>query len=177
MNASELDQWLDKVRRRPLSPAEADQLESLLAQHPDWREPWRQEETLTRLLASLPEPPLSPGFTPRVLRAIARPTAFPTPTVSWLAWLRSPRPALGFATAAVALALAALALVTQQRQTQNRIAHSVADISRQLELAASATDLPAVELLQDFEAIYRLAPTQAHADEELLAAFELAALQ
>jgi ferric-dicitrate binding protein FerR (iron transport regulator) len=169
MNNTEFERWLDTVRRRPLSAAEQSQLESFLSRHPDWREAWNEEATLTRLLAALPDPPISSNFTAQVLNA----TNFHSPPAARvLPWLQLPRPALGFALASLVLLLGAVGFLVHQDRTQTRWAASVADLSRQIELAANSTDLPAIQLLQDFDAIYHLSQPHSLADEELLAALE-----
>jgi ferric-dicitrate binding protein FerR (iron transport regulator) len=170
MNTTEFERWIEMVRRRPLSPAEQSQLEDFLSRHPDKREVWAEETALTRLLVTLPDPPLSSHFTARVLEATAAPATHWRPVDFVLRWL--PRPALGLAVASFALLLGAAGFLLEQERAQTRLATSVADVSRQIELAASATDLPVVQLLQDFDAIYRLSQPQSLPDEELLAALQ-----
>jgi anti-sigma factor RsiW len=173
MNNNELQTWRETLRRRPLSPAEQSELESFLVLHPEQRENWEQETALTQLLVDLPEAPLSAGFTSRVLDAAGLAHGRLRPAFPYFRWLRLPRPALGFAGVALALALGVAGLMIQNQRAQARLAHSVADLSRQIELAASATELPAIQLLQDFEAIYRLdQPHPPLADEDLLAALQ-----
>jgi anti-sigma factor RsiW len=172
MNNAEFETWLETIRRRPLAAPEQSQLEAILSRHPELREIWEQEDALTRLLVRLPEPPLSADFTSKVLQATVRPAPRSGPALPFLHWLRLPRPALGFAAACVALTAVMLGLMVHRERAQTQMAHSVADLSRQIELAASATDLPPVQFLQDFEAIYRLDHPQPLADEELLAALE-----
>jgi len=172
MNTTEFERWLEMVRRRPLSAAEQSQLEDFLSRHPDRREPWGEEAALTRLLVRLPDPPLSSNFTARVLEATAVPATHYRPVAFVLRWLNLPRPALALGVASLALLLGAAGYFLQQERAQIRLATSVADVSRQIELAASATDLPAVQLLQDFDAIYRLSQPQSLPDEELLAALQ-----
>jgi hypothetical protein len=70
------------------------------------------------------------------------------------------------------LLLGSVGFLAHQQRAQNRLALSVADLSRQIELAASATDLPAVQFLQDFDAIYHLSQSRPLADDELLAALQ-----
>lgn len=173
MNHNEFQIWIETLRRRPLSPAEQSELESLLSLDPEQRETWEQEAALTQLLVDLPEAPLSAGFTSRVLDAADLAPSHSRPALPFLRWLRLPRPALGLATAALVVAFGVIGLMIQHERAQARLAHSVADLSRQIELAASATELPAIQFLQDFEAIYRLdQPHPPLADEELLAALQ-----
>jgi len=173
MNNNEFQIWHETLGRRPLSPAEQSELESFLSLHPEQRETWEQEAALTQLLVDLPEAPLSAGFTSRVLDAAGLERGHARPAFPYFRWLRLPRPALGFGAAALAIALGVIGFMIQYERAQARLAHSVADLSRQIELAASATELPAVQLLQDFEAIYRLdQPHSPLADEELLAALQ-----
>jgi anti-sigma factor RsiW len=172
MNNSEFEKWLETISRRPLSAAEQSQLDDFLSRHPERRDTWNQEAALTRLLAHLPEPPLSAGFTARVLESTGLSTHSSRPAISWFYRFRLPRPALGFALGSLALALGAIGFMVHQERAQARLANSVAALSRQIELAASATDLPAIQLLQDFDAIYRLDQPQSLADEELLAVLQ-----
>jgi hypothetical protein len=170
----EFDKWLEIGRRRPLSPAEQSQLNLFLARHPHHREEWFQETALTRLLQDLPPAPLSSNFTQRVLAHTTSTPDNPSPRpFQWrFPWPLFPRPALGFALASLAVLLGGTSLLIHQQRTQSRLAETVADISRQLEFAASATELPAVDLLKDFDAIYHLSQSQSMADEELLAALQ-----
>lgn len=170
----ELENWLETIRRRPLSPAEQSQFDEFLRRHPDYRQAWIQEIALTHLLLDLPSPPLSPDFTRRVLAHTAFPTASaePKPGPWRFRWPELPRPALGFALAGLVLLLGSVGFLAHQQRAQNRLALSVADLSRQIELAASATDLPAVQFLQDFDAIYHLSQSRPLADDELLAALQ-----
>lgn len=163
--------WLDTVRRRPLSPAEQSDLDQFLQAHPEFGEQWNEEIALSRLLDALPEPPLSAGFTQRVMQATARPKPS-QPLLAFFQYLRLPRPAAASIALLLALALGFAALFFQQQRSQAHMAHSVADLSRQIELAASATELPAIQLLQDFEAIYFLDSSPLLPDEELLAALQ-----
>jgi anti-sigma factor RsiW len=172
MNNHEFQTWLETLQRRALSPAEQTELEAFLSRHPEHRETWDQESALSRLLVDLPEAPLSAGFTSRVLDAAGLARSPALSAFPFFRWLRLSRPALGFAAAALALALGVLGLMIQQRHAQRQLVHSVVDLSRQIELAASATELPAVQLLQDFEAIYRLDQPHSLADDELLAALQ-----
>jgi anti-sigma factor RsiW len=172
MNNAEFEKWLETVRRRPLAAPEQSQLEQFLSRHPELRQIWDQEDALTRLLVQLPEPPLSNNFTAKVLKATARSAPRPGRAFPFLDWLRLPRPALGFAAALITLTAVIIGLLLHQDRAQAQMAHSVADLSWKIELAASATDLPPVQFLQDFEAIYRLDAPQPLADEELLAALE-----
>lgn len=172
MNNSEFEIWLETVSRRPLSAAEQSQLEDFLSRHPERRDTWNQEAALTQLLVNLPEPPLSAGFTARVLESTGLSSRSSRPAISWFHWFPLPRPALAFAFGSLVLALGAIGFMVHQERAQARLANSVAALSRQIELAASATELPAIQLLQDFDAIYRLDHPQSLADEELLAALQ-----
>jgi anti-sigma factor RsiW len=172
MNNDEFQTWLETLQRRPLTPAERTELEAFLSRHPEHRETWDQESALTQLLVDLPEAPLSAGFTSRVIAATSLARQPARPALPFLRWLRLPRPALGFAATALVLALGFLGLMIHQSHARTQLVHSVADLSRQIELAASATELPAVQLLQDFEAIHRLDEPHPLADDELLAALQ-----
>ncbi|MCL4178864.1 MAG: hypothetical protein KJ072_14125 [Verrucomicrobia bacterium] len=172
MNHNEFEKWLETIQRRPLSPAEQSQLDDVLARNPDRRLLWLQEIALTRLLVDLPDAPLPPDFTRRVLTA-TDPTAAPASRAPWrFGWPHLPRPALGFALAGLVVLFGGIGFLVQQHRAQSHLVISVADLSRQIELVANATDLPAVQVLQDFEAIYHLSQTQPLADDELLAALQ-----
>ncbi len=172
MNDTEFDQWIQTVRRRPLTAAEQSQLEAFLLRAPEYAESWNEEEALTRLLLGLPDPPVSSNFTSRVLEAaLTTDTGKPVPFPG-LSWLRLPRPALALASAALILVLGALGFLRHEERAETQWVNSVADFSRQIEMAANATDLPPVELLRDFDAIYCLSQPQSLPDEELLAALQ-----
>jgi anti-sigma factor RsiW len=174
MDTHSLDQWIEVRRRRPLLPHEEQDLQVCLALDPALRSRWEEELTLDRLLRDLPDTPVPSNFNATVWAAAQRQTV-PARSLAWtLAWFRLPRPAMGVATAACALVLllGALSYTHYQSFDRARMAASLADISRGVEITAAGAQLPPAEILQDFEAIYRLSQVRSLADEELLAALQ-----
>jgi hypothetical protein len=173
MDTHSLDQWIEIRRRRPLLPHEEQDLQVCLALDPSLRSRWEEELTLDRLLRDLPDTPLPSNFNATVWDVAQRQTVPARSLARCLAWFRAPRPA-GIATAACALALllGALSYTHYQSFDRARMAASLADISRGVEITAAGAQLPPAEILQDFEAIYRLSQVQSLADEELLAALQ-----
>jgi anti-sigma factor RsiW len=174
MHTDPLDEWIELQRQRPLRPDERERLRSCLARNPPLRKQWEQELALTRLLRDLPDAPVPPHFNATVRAAVQRATTS-TRFIDWfLDWIRSPRPATGALAGACALLLLLGGLGYNQHQSYHRarMASSVADISRSVEIAAVAAQLAPAEILRDFEVIYRLSQVRPQADEELLAALQ-----
>lgn len=176
MNVDELHRLGDIAWRRALTPAEEMRLRDLLRADPAGTADWDEELRLTNCLARLPNAPVPPDFSARVLRALdeetARPSLWERCRRGWLHYLPAPRPAW-----AVALALALLLPVGylhQQSQQRGRIATSVAQISLGVGGAAQALQTSPVEVLRDYEAIDHLRLAAA-VDEDLLANLEAAA--
>lgn len=140
---------------RPLTAAEQAQLDAWLAQRPEARADWEAELALNTALAHLPERPVASNFTARVLQAVEREDLAAVggrKNSSRLGWLRSwgwvPR------TAAAAVLLIAGMLLWQQVQ-HTREARAM----ERFVAAAEATDLPAPEIFQDYEAVLRIMPS------------------
>jgi hypothetical protein len=174
MDTHSLDQWIEIRRHRPLLPHEEEGLQACLALDPSLRPRWEEELTLSRLLRDLPDTPVPSNFNANVWAAAQRETIPSRSMARFLTWIRLPRPAFGAATAVCALALLLSGLSYTQYQSfhRARMAASLADISRGVEIAAAGAELPPAEILQDFEAIYRLGQVDSLADEELLAALQ-----
>jgi anti-sigma factor RsiW len=175
MRTHPLEEWIEIHRRRPLRPGEREQLESLLALDPALRGQWEQEVALTRFLHNLPDAPVPSNFNAAVWAAVTRqPAAVGWSGPGFLGWLGWPRPGLRLAAAVGAVALLIGGFGHQQYQSfqRSRIAASLTEISRGVEVASAVAQLPPTEVLQDFEAIYSLSHVRSLADEELLAALQ-----
>jgi hypothetical protein len=174
MDTHSLDQWIEIRRQRPLLPHEEEGLQACLALDPSLRLRWEEELSLSRLLHDLPDTPVPSNFNANVWAAAQRETIPARSLARFLAWIRLPRPALAATTAVCGLALLLSGFSYTQYQAfhRARMAASLADISRGVEIAAAGAQLPPAEILQDFEAIYRLGQVQSLADEELLAALQ-----
>jgi hypothetical protein len=119
------------------------------------------QNELRRLLAHLPDAPLSSNFTARVMQAVEReetrsPRRYFFPSGTWRALL--PRAAV----AAVVLGLAGFAFQRHELSSR-RIA-----LAQSVAIVAQAPKPPSVEALKNFDAIRRMSHP-AHADTELLA--------
>lgn len=163
MNDRQAQTWQQILWRRPLSPAEAQQLQAQTAHNPDLAEALETEAALTDLLARLPDAPVPSNFTAQVLHAIeaqtsrsAAPWLAARPWRQWLGWL-APRLAW---TAVLALA----AGLGWNQYHISRRAQAMAGVVPVLQ----ATALPDPRLLQDFDAILQLSEVPSVTDLELL---------
>jgi negative regulator of sigma E activity len=123
-------------------------------------EPQELRET-RQLLSRLPNAPLSPNFTARVMLAVEREEARHAHWWDVLAWnwhWLLPR----FAVAAAVMLFAGVGF-HQYESAKRR-----AGITQSVMLVASAQKLPSLDALQNFDAIQRMSQP-AHADEGLLA--------
>ena len=158
------DAFREIAWKRSLTDAEAAELRSWLAAHPDpdAEADWNAELALSEALRRLPDAPCPSNFTARVVDAAMREPS-PGRLQGFLRGLwRSPRlgwvPRLGFA---AAVALAGFVSVQQiQHARQERLIWSVGLMS---EVAA----MPGADALRDFEVI-RTLEVSPRADEELL---------
>ena len=141
--------------RRPLTEAERARATS----EPHWRADLELEARLTEALLHLPKATVSTNFTARVMEAIDREDAEAQRSGwqwSWTRWL----PRVAIATAAIVFA----GLSWQQHEiTQRRSA-----LAQSLGQVASATTLPGVDALNNYDAIQRMSQAQP-ADDALLA--------
>ena len=163
MNDRQARTWQETLWRRPLSPAEAQQLKELAGHSPELAEALETETALTELLAQLPDAPLSSNFTARVLQAIDTQAAQAAAALQGLAglrdWLARFGPRLAWATALVLVGW----LGWNQYQVSRR-AQAMAAIVPMFQAAA----LPDPRLLQDFDAIVHLSELPSATDLELL---------
>jgi hypothetical protein len=155
------DRFLDLSWRRTLTPAEQQDLSAWLAAHPEARQEHSLELALTEALASLPDIPVASNFTVRVLNQVNREAA--TAAVQrqggnrWFHFRWLPR--VGFA--AVIVIAGGLVYHREHLNLERKeYAQSIATVS-------DVSSLPSPEILQNFEAIRRLAPAPAP-DEQLL---------
>jgi anti-sigma factor RsiW len=171
MNDPEYQEMLETSWRRKLTSEEKARLEALLALRPEARAGWQTDAALTGGLRRLPEPVLASNFTSQVMRAIRAEQGPPEPAAAgWLDWLGRFR--LKVAWAAVAVVLGTVAFQGYGHLKRARIAQALASIP-------VVSEVPAPEILQDFDAIQQFshvaaAPseTQTISDEALLAALQ-----
>lgn len=167
MNQSDFEHLLAEGARRRLSGSEQQALDTWLAGHPAARSAWEEELALRHALKALPDAPLSPQFTARVLDDVERGARSPAGRGrSGIAWLRGWFS--GWRAAAAGIAVMALAVGLswrQQVQERARLAESCAAM-------AALAELPDLEALAEFEVVYHL-PTGPLPDvQELARAFE-----
>jgi hypothetical protein len=167
-----LEELIEVHRRQPLDPDQADRLRECIANDPSLQERWNEEIALSRALRDLPDLPLSSNFNARVWSALEAKPRRSRAGAWWVDWIRWPRPAMRFAAVALAMLLAGLVYTQYQSFSRVRMAASVADITRNVEVAAEVAALPPVEIFRDFDAIYQLSHVGSLADEELLAALQ-----
>ena len=148
--------------RRPLTAAETAELRAWLAAHSGTQADWAAEQQLSRAVRRLADAPVPSNFTARVLQDVERATAASSrPTSAGRSWWRSLGWLPKLATACAVVGLSVLSLHQYRVVSRERMAQSVA-------VLAEAGPLPSTDVLQDFDAICRLAQTPP-ADEELLA--------
>jgi anti-sigma factor RsiW len=160
MNQSEFDNLLQKARERDLTDGELAKLERWLAANPAEQAEW---EALDRLLAALPDEPVTTNFTARVLDEIRRAeTAQPALGQAWWQRLLSPqfRPIQIAAAATLAMVIGGVGYQSYLNQSRAEMAAAVASI---------AEFTPG--FLADFEAIEAIAQADP-IDEELWAALK-----
>jgi hypothetical protein len=153
--------------RKPFPQKEAERIRTTLTD-PTTRQAWDEEHRLTQLLHHLPNASSKPNFTDKVLASVETPSPWQVWLDSWLA-----RPRWHFATAAaLAVLLVTLSIRFTQHQHHQQLTQSVLAITRPVQEVAVATQLPPVEVLQDFDAIDQMRRLSSLADEELLACLE-----
>lgn len=150
--------------RRKLTPAEEAELQAWLAAHPEARAGWNEEAALTRLLAKLPDVPVSNNFTARVRQAVEAEAAAETRRReaggrwSWRSFL--PKAAV----VAVVLTAGLLGYRGHVVKQRTEIVYGVTTVT-------GVPSLPTPDVLADFEAISQMTPTPG-ADQELLTLME-----
>jgi anti-sigma factor RsiW len=175
MRTNPLDEWIEIHRRRPLRSDERERLDSRLAQDAALRAQWEQELALNRILQDLPDAPVPSNFNASVWAAVSREKFVGDRSgAGWLGWLGLPLPSFRLTAAVSAVVLLIGGFSHQQYQSfqRGRIAASLTEISRGVEMTSVVAQLPPTEVLQDFEAIYSLSQVRSLADHELLAALQ-----
>lgn len=146
--------------RHKLTEAEAAELQSLLAAHPEAAAEWEAESALNRALEQLPEAPrVSSNFTALVLQAVEREARVPARSVRrWSLWRLLPR-------AAVACLVVGFGIAGwHQHEARER-----AIMARDVAQLGAALVVSTPELTENFEPILRLSNSPQKADTELLA--------
>ena len=167
MNQGDFDQLLETGSRRALTACERERLNGWLAAHPEAREAWTEALAFRRLLDALPEAPVSPQFTARVLAEVGR--LEPPSSARGLPWTAKWRP-LRWGWRGVLAGLAALPVVLglfwhREARERARLAESVAAMS-------ALAELPDLEALAEFELVYHLPTGPLPDEQELARAFE-----
>jgi hypothetical protein len=173
-NRQNQDRIQDILCRRPLTPSEAAAAREATELAPaEMRQTYQEDQELSRLLERLPEASVPSNFTSRVLAALDRPGSragwWTAPHPAWMpSWSRI----FGIAAAACLLLLVPVLWVQRPATPTDRWATSVATIAAPVRETGLATQLPPVDLLQDFSAIHQFGRWSALADEDLLASLE-----
>jgi anti-sigma factor RsiW len=162
MNQDPLETRLRELLwRRETTDAERDELRSWLAEHPERRADWDDEEQLSALLHQLPAAPVSSNFTLRVVQSAEREVAAQARTSS-IRWNRSLRWLLPkLALVAIVISLVFVTFRTYETAQRREMARSLVAVSQ-------VETMPSPKMLEDFEAIRRLGRTPP-VDKELLA--------
>ena len=122
------------------------------------------EARLTDALAQMPDPPVPSNFTARVLDAIDREEAVAARSKGWRWDWHALLPRMAMAMAVVLFA--GIGLQHHESAVRERT-----EVTKSLQAAASASAVPDVEALNNFDAIQRMGQT-VHADTDLLAALQ-----
>lgn len=152
----------DALHRGSLNTEEEAQLQEYLAGHPEDRAAWEEELSLNHLLRQLPAAPLSSNFTAQVLNLVRQDTRAPEQRSGWRRalfgrWM--PR----VATVAALVCVGLFSYRQHQTAERKEMARNLAEVSR---MATS----PPLEVLENFDAIQRLAQVPQEADQDLIAA-------
>lgn len=165
MNQDPVNQkWREISWRRPLTEAEQAEWRAALLAHPEAQAEAEAEAALSAALAKLPDAPMPSNFTARVLQSIEREEAAAQrqPTRMRPSWWRVLAPRLGVA----GLVLGSAVFFWQRHNVQQQ---QLVNAAREVAEARVLSD-PAV--LDDFEIIASLTPTETAADDGLLAMSE-----
>jgi len=165
MNESEYQTLKEASWRRPLTDDEQARLDAWLRLHPETHNEWEAESALNRLMEQLPEVPVASNFTARVLQAVQRESVTPARRESLLhrlkQWFWRPAPRVAWALLVAGL----LGFGYHQHQTNVRRG----EMAKGLSVLAHVATLSDPTVLQDFEAIQRLAQSAPGDDDELYA--------
>ena len=164
MNELEYQALMEASWRRPLTDEEQACLDAWLRAHPAAQNEWEAEASLNRLLEQLPEAPVASNFTARVLQAVERESAATGRRESVLdrfrRWFWRPAPRLAWA-----LVVAGLLGFAYHEHRSN----VTSQVAKGLSVMANVATLSDPAVLQDFEAIQRMAKSAPDEDEELYA--------
>lgn len=160
MNDSAAQRLRELLWRRDLTDAEAAELQSLLAAHPEAQAEWEIESALNHALDALPEAPaVASNFTALVLQAVERESKLRSRTDKrWSLYRWLPR----FALPVLALALG---LAGWHRHEMNERAA----MARDVEQLGAAVVASGPDFADNFDTIRRLADSSPKADTNLLA--------
>lgn len=169
MKNQRAEQLLDTAARRRLSANEQAEWDALLGQcATSERAPWEDEMRLNRVLGTLIQIPVSSNFTTRVLGALERELRRGDGRrAAWLRWLPLLRWRWQWAAGSVAILLLTAVTLQQGQRVQAR-----QDVVHSAGMLAEAGNLPSLEMLRDFDAIYALPGGPLPSATDLTAAFE-----
>jgi anti-sigma factor RsiW len=164
MSLPDQNRPLEAVWRGRLTAEQEAQLRAHFTSHPEDRASWEDELSLNHLLRQAPDAPLASNFTAQVLQAVAQsqnPCSAGLP--EWLRRLALEHWLLKTATLAAALCLGAFGYHEHQLSVRKEAAQTLATMA----LAGNS-----LELLQNFDAIQRLAVVPQDVDRKLIAALQ-----
>ena len=144
--------------RRPLTESEQAELRAWLAAHPEAQDGWEVDTNLSAMLQQLPDATVPSNFTARVLQAVEQETAAAARRPGFQ---RAGRWRGFLARTTAAVVVIGLGLFAYHRYEAYGLATDVG-------IVAAVPEVPKLEVLEDFEAIRRLASAP-QPDEELLA--------
>lgn len=163
-----IDKWREIIWRRDLTPEEAAELERWVALHPDRASEWHLERALAQALRQMPVVEPRPGFTGRVLAAVAQHRG--RSRARWLAWFDLVSVPLGRARRVVlasGLAVVVLVAGAVYYQWHRQKTHLV----RTAEVLSQTASVLPVTVLADYDVILKLGSIRSgyQPDYELLA--------
>ena len=159
--SEEYERLLSLRWTRPLSPEEEVRRKELLQSSPDLLKAWEVDRTILEGLGRLPDVPLSPDFTRRVMRKVSvEPAARADAPVRPRGWM--PRLGWGFA---LLLALGCSFVILLREDDVEELAGELTEMTR-MGMA------PTLEELQHFEVIDMLGQVPSGVDWDLIAAVD-----
>ncbi|HEY6167238.1 MAG TPA: hypothetical protein VI454_04305 [Verrucomicrobiae bacterium] len=165
MNEREFQRLIETARARALTAEEQTRLDAWLLAHPEAQFEWDEEQHVSRLIGALPDVPMSPNFTARVVAAVEHGQRAQPPVFSFAAWWRRALPMPRLAMAIVTVAVIGVSLWQYHVHERQNVAASVQALS-------AVAAVPSVDVLKDFDAIRRLGQLPASGDDEVLAALQ-----
>jgi anti-sigma factor RsiW len=173
MSNPEKKPLIDALRwGRQMSPEEEALWRDHLSENPAQQSSLEDELHLNHLLRQLPDAPLSSNFTARVAQAVEKLHA-PAPE-PWFNRLRNFIPGKWLPRLSGAALLLCAGLFTYQHHQSTQLHQSTArqELARSVAALSEMAMISGIEVLQDFEAIERLAQVPHDVDAELIVALQ-----